>query len=219
MRDAFDCYALFKKHPAAFESAATFTEFYTAAGLDYLERYAGGWVESAFETAKAGKATRRPLIFPRAAKFADLFTAAFFLQTDSKSIPRGACFMSGRPTSRKEGDFAPAPCGHMGGTRGYSERTPGTRSHYGTKFYGSYVVPSDEVRGACESYFGKNQSFSFEAIAREDGVLIIARWPYPGEMWLALLDQGETVEALFDDETRAFITKEKQAAVDAWGAE
>lgn len=206
LRDTFECYTLFKKHPEAFETSTNFGEFIAAASLEYLRDYAGGWVELAFSTMKAGKETYRPLYFPKAEKFNDLFTAGFFIPTDAKMKPAGSHYIGGDAGLAR----------HCEGIRGWSKNMPDVRSHYGTKFYGSYVIPTDDVKAACLGYFGKGETVSFEAINRDDGVLITARWSYPGEIWLALLEKGANIETLFDETTRAFIAAEHQADIDAW---
>ena len=200
MRDTPDCYMLFKKHKELFDQANTFTEFCNFLGLTYLQRYIGGWVESAFDTFKAGKETRRPLVIPNASKFSDLFTAAYFIITDQKNKPEGVKFLGGNS----------GLCGHMGGTRGWSKTCEGTRSHYGGKFYGTYVVPIEKIN---------YKNSSFEAIKRTDGILITCKsHDYCGEDWVALLDVNEKIEDMFDDETKAFLAAERQAAENAWGS-
>lgn len=205
LRTTEDAYALFEKHPDAFTASSNFTEFYKAANLNHLDAYAGGWVEDAFQTLKVGKRTHRALLFPQATKFSDLFDKAYFLPTDAKDKPQGVYFVSGS----RGGAIAM----HVGGKRGWSERTPDTRSHYGAKFYGTYAAPCAKLR----TMMGKG-GFSFEAIRREDGILICVRQhDYVGSDWVALLDLSENIETLFDDETRALLAAERQAAIDAWG--
>jgi len=195
-----DAYALFRKHNDAFKVSDNFTTFIQLAGLNHLDNYIGGWIEAAFNTFKAGKETYRPLLMPNASKFSDLFTAAYFLPTDQKDKPEGVKFLGGNA----------GLCGHMGGTRGWSERSPDTRSHYGCKFYGTYVLPIEKIN---------HKNTSFEAIRRTDGILIIIRSThYVGEDWVALLDPDANIEEMFDEETRAFLAKERQAALDAWGS-
>lgn len=202
IRDAFDAYAFFKKHQEAFDKSETFTEFINQAGLQHMDNWIGGWIEDAYATMKAGKTTTyRPLAFPKANKYADLFTAAIFIPTDERNKPQGYRFMSG---------FSK----HCGGTRGWSKRTPSTRSHYGAKFYGTYVKPLPEVDRVHGFH---REGYSFEAINREDGILIIARH-HNGifQQWIALLDKSENIETMFDADTQEFIAKERQAELDAW---
>lgn len=178
---------------------------------DYGQGYEEVCAEDTRKEARAGKRTYRALLFPHANKFSDLFIAAYFIPTDAKVKPAGARFVSGSRGG--------APCGCMGGKRGRSERTPNTRSHYGGKFYGTYAVPCAELAPLLRTPRGENYSYSFEAIRREDGILILARRSdCIGDTWLALLDLSENIEDMFDDETRAFLAAERQAAVDAWGA-
>lgn len=211
INDMFDAAALFRRHETAFTTSTTLAGFVQSAGLTHLEGYMGGWLEKAYETAKVGKCTvYRPLQFPRAEQFSDLFTNAYFLATEAKGKPAGVCFISGY-----RGDAA--PCGHMGGRRGY---TPGTntRCHYGAKFYGTYVTPRPEVKALVEAHIGAYGGYSYEAIRRDDGILVTARCSQIiGSVWLALLDKDADIQALFDADTRAFIAAEKQADIDAWG--
>lgn len=204
MRETLDCYRLFEKHMEAFNTSETFTEFIEKANLMHLEKYAGGWVENAFETMKAGKKTNRGLLFPKANKFSDLFQEAFFIPTDSKDKPQGSIFVSGNAGFSR----------HAGGKRGYSERTPGTRSHYGAKFYGTYVIPKPEIH----KHISGKYNYSFEAIKREDGILIIANLhDYIGGDWIALLDVSEDIRSLFDTDTQEMLSKERQAEIEVWG--
>lgn len=203
MRTADECYRLFKKHQAAADASATFTEFYKSAGLNHLEPYAGGWVEKVFRGFKAGKETYKPLEFPTANKFSDLFTSATLIPIDMKQKPAGVVFLGGNAGYAK----------HLGGRRGWSERTPDTRCHYGAKFYGTYVTPCDAV----VAVFGKYE-YSFEAIRRTDGILITAQpRDYIGSTWLALLDLSEDITTVLDETTQNLIKQEQQAEIDAWG--
>lgn len=205
MRDAFEAYTLFKKHPEATATAQNFTEFCKLANLAHLEKYAGGWIDRAFNTFKAGKETLSPLYFPAASKFSELFEAAYLIETNSKNKPVGVIFLGGNDGFSR----------HLGGRRGWSERTPDTRSHYGAKFYGTYVKPTRAMLDVCGPYHGQ---YSFEAIRRTDGILItVHTHAYIGSTWLALLDLSEDIRAYFDDETRAMLAAERQAEFDAWG--
>jgi hypothetical protein len=205
---AFDFYTAFDEHSDAFKQAASFAEFCKLAGLDYLSRYV--WASDVFETAKAGKRTYHALKFPNANKFSDLFEAAVFVPTPQRGershTPDGYMFLSGNASH----------CGHVGGNRSWSERTEGTRAHYGAKFYGTYVKPRTEVHNV--SLTLTEHSAGYEAIRRDDGILIIGNDGLCiGSVWLALLPLTEHIESMFDAETLALIEREKQAEVEAWG--
>jgi len=205
MREPWDLYKLVDQHPEAFKASANLAEFIEATGMHWLDGYVGYWADDAFATAKAGKRTHRPLIFPNANKYTDLFKRALFLPTDDKNKPPEARFLGGNDGFAR----------HCGGKRGWSTTTPDIPSHYGAKFYGTYVIPLPEVARVVKPRGG--YTYSFEAIKREDGILItINRSDYIGCDWAALLDVTEDIRTMFDDETKAFLDRERQAELDAW---
>jgi hypothetical protein len=208
MREPHDFYALFEQHADAFAKAQTYAEFCTLANVEYLNTYR--WAPAVFETAKAGKRTYRALKFPKVNSFAELFAEAKLLPTSNKrgDIPQGFKYLGGDASV----------CGSFGGTRGWSKDHKDIRSHYGAAFHGTYVLPRKEVYDMPMTLDA--HAASYEAIPREDGILIIARDSHCiGSDWLALLPLTENIESLFDDATREFLANERQAARDAWGDE
>jgi hypothetical protein len=196
MRDYSDFYNLFDEHKAAFDASTTFEGFCDAIGATHLKTYT--WAPPVYATAKAGKRTYRPLTFPTVDKFSDLFESAVFVET--KTNPQGYKYLAGDASLSK----------HVGGTRGWSKTQPDIRSHYGAKFFGTYVKPRAAIERARVN--------SFEAIRRTDGILILTYDRDHIECnWLALLPLSENVESLFDDATREFLANERQADKDAWG--
>lgn len=200
---AVDFYQDFDKHPAEFAATENFEDYCLAVGdtlhMDVLKGYR--WAPAVFATAKAGKRTVRALTHPKASKFSDLFTAIVLAETTGKgraAVPAGGVYMGG------DGGLH----GHFGGRRGWMG---GARRHDGAKFFGTYVVPIAELMDPLNT--------TFEAIRREDGILIIARdSPGIGGVWVALLDPSENIETYFSASTREFLRVERQAAVDAWGS-
>lgn len=201
----YDCYILFEQYINEFESAKDFSEFCVMVNKTHLERYY--WVELSFYTMKAGKKTNKPLIVPNASKFSDLFTNAILIETNNKHKPIDTHYVSGDAGLSK----------FCGGIRGYSKTTPDIRSHYGAKFYGTYVTPNDKTKELIKTYCC-DKNYSFEAIRRKDGILITVKPnSYPGCSWLALLDSSDNVDTLFDEETRQFLERERKAEIEAWG--
>jgi hypothetical protein len=190
-RECFDFYDIFDEHKAEFDVSATFASFCDAIDASYLKSCM--WAPPVYDTAKAGKRTWRPLEFPRAECFSELFESAVFVET--KQTPRGYMFLSG------------GLCMHVGGKRGWSKDHSDIRSHYGSAFFGTYVKPKKtvyNVRG-------------YEAIRREDGILILANDGLCiGSAYLALIPLTESIETLFDEPTKQFIAKERQGERDAW---
>jgi hypothetical protein len=203
--DYEDFYELFEQHPTQFAESTTYEEFCKLVGKDYLAKYI--WAGRVFATAKAGKRTYRPLVFPQVNTFAELFEKAELLPTETTDSRHGkAKFLSG----------SASVCMHVGGKRSWSERTLGTRAHYGAKFYGTYVTPTPMVADVKMTLAPCPQGF--EAIAREDGILVIATDGLCiGSDWLALLPLTENIETLFDTETKELLARERQAEIDAWG--
>jgi len=205
-----DFYALFEQHKDDFAASDTYEAFCQRVGKEWLKNYK--WAVRVFNTAKAGKRTYHPLTFPTIERFADLFTSAEFIPTDAPATEkRGLHFLSGNAGLAM----------HVGGTRAWSKTSPDTRSHYGAKFYGTYVQPVPAVMEAVNAWGGHldaPRSYSFEAIEREDGILVLAHDSlYIGSTWLALLPLTEDIETLFDAETRELVARERAAEMAAWG--
>jgi hypothetical protein len=199
VRETNDCYRLFHQHQVVFDASTNFIEFCDLAKLFYLLDYKNGWVEQAYWTLKAGKETYRGLRLPNANKFSDLFTQIYLIETNQRDKPEGAKFIGGSAGFAK----------HLGGTRGWSKTCPDTRSQYGSKFYGSYVVPIENINF---------KDTSFEAITRTDGILITIRsHDYTGCDWIALLALSENIRTYYDDKTKAFLAIEREAEIAAWG--
>ena len=206
-----DFYSLFEQYPDAFKESETYEAFCLAVGKEYLTTYR--WAPRVFATAKAGKRTYRPLVFPTISAFSELFEDARFLPASSDrkkgTIPQGYLWCSVLSM-------------HIGGTRDWSPNWPKgeTRRHMGATFYGTYVKPKTEVTNAVNAWgnhFGGHSTFSFEAIEREDGILVLAHdSSYIGSEWLALLPLTETIESLFDQETRDLLAREREAERMAW---
>ncbi len=202
-----DFYTLFEEHKDEFAASADYETFCQKVGREWLKNYK--WAVRVFATAKAGKRTYHPLRFPTFDKFTDLFSAAKFLPMPNAKqnvIPKGFAFLSGNASLAM----------HVGGKRSWSERTPDTRAHYGAQFYGTYVQPTTEVYNVPMTLV--EHAKSYEAIQREDGILILAHDGLCiGSDWLALLPLSENIETLFDTETRELIARERKAEVIAWG--
>lgn len=209
--DSFDFYDWFDKYPEQFKQAQSYEEFCELVGTPLASRLKEyRWVPQVFECAKVRKRTYRPLRFPRAERFVDLFEAAVFVATPEhgkpSQVPAGYKFLGGTASL----------CGHVGGKRGWSERTPDTRAHFGAKFYGMYVRPRSEVHNLAMTL--AEHPHSYEAIRRTDGILILAHDGHSiGQDWLALLPLTENIEDMLDQKTREMIAGERQAAKDAWG--
>lgn len=224
--DVADIYEHFKKHPAEFQGAATMVEFADAIGGglgELLRKYAAGWAGRVFETVKAHPNTflYRPLLLPRARTFADLFSGAVYAEhvTTQKSgshstAPAGFCFVSA--TRAKDA----VPCGHHSGTRYVVKFRDGTavRGRSGAKFMLSYAKPRDETIAAIGGNLGGSGGIgSFEAVTRDDGILIIANAPrHLGSDWVALLNAGESLLPLMPPEVAPMLAAEAEADRAAW---
>lgn len=205
--DSYDFYKMFDARPDAATQAATLSEFAAITGNKRAEYYAGGWSEKCLQSWKHGKPTYTPLEFPEAEKFSDLFAAVSFRSTKAQRGP-GQFFLS------DNGSY----CAYIGGRRGWSERTPGTRSHYGAEFYGTYVTPHSEVLKAMAERYGRGYTISFEAIRRTDGILITC---HPSEIissyWLALLPLSEDICTYYTAAEQKLIADNKADALSVWG--
>jgi hypothetical protein len=198
--DYEDFYTLFEEHKQAFDKASTYEEFCALSDKEYLAGYK--WAERVFATAKAGKRTYRPLYYPLFESFADLFQDAKFLPTNAPK-PTGYVFLSG------------GPCMSVGGKRSWSITCPGTRAHYGSKFYGTYVRPLTEIHNHKMTL--AEHPANFEMVKREDGILILSQdGKCIGSDWLALLPTTADVETLFDEESRQLLARERKAEQEAW---
>lgn len=216
--DYEDFYRLFEQHPEEFAKAVNFRHFCAMTDKEYLAGYK--WAQRVFATAKAGKHTYRPLVFPQINTLAELFEDAKFLPSPTggltreryrAKLPEGYLYCS---------DYGfPLPS-NVGGKRFWSPdwlaRGEKVRAHYGSTFYSVYVKPREIVRDVRMTL--APTPHSFELIKREDGILVLAHDDlHIGSEWLALLPLTESIETLFDEETRQLIAREREAEQVAWG--
>lgn len=207
----FDFYEYFDANPVQFAAAATFDAFLEAVDTplsSHLKAYR--WAARAFDTLKAGKRTAQSLLLPNACKFSDVFAGARLVEhLTGKHYRKQAGYFIGGAGSRSF---------HGGGERGFSKTSPEIRSHFGAvKFFVTYVTPADSALIATmNDYLGDVDSF--EAIRRDDGILIIARNSrLIGSQYVALLDASENIETLYDADSIALLARERAAALAAWG--
>lgn len=203
--ETFDWYKMFDANLDAAAQATSLTEFATITGNKRAEYYAGGWAEKCLASWKAGKQTYYPLEFPQFEKFSDLFSDVDFHSTKARRAP-GEYFLSGNASY----------CSHVGGRRGFSES--GNKCHYGAEFFGTYVIPAPEVLQAVLIRYGKGYTISFEAIPRDDGILITC---HPSEIissyWLALLPVSENIYDYYPETARRIIDENKADTLKVWG--
>lgn len=199
-------------------ASASWEEFCASTGdlgAFYLKRE---YMKRHYDTVKAKPHTflYHALAFPNACKAADLFSAAYL------------CPHKLRPNNGGSYTEAPPNTVFVGGTRGafaVSRSMGGRRkvetdkygkthrTHYGSTFFVTYAALAPDVRAWYDKYNAEYFNLSsIEAIDREDGVLIVAKHAQiSGGPWLALLDKGETLESMFDDETRKRLAEDKEA--------
>lgn len=206
MNDYRDAYKLFEAHPEAFSLAQTFPQFCILAEVEYYAHYA--WIPRAFASAKEGKFTYHPVRFPKVNRFAELFEEVKLLpmpERNSNLIPNGFLSLTGN------GGIAM----HVGGKRGWSKTSKGTRSIYGAKFCMTYVKPKAEIANVAMTLVDRARSY--EAIKRDDGILILAHDGLSiGREWIALLPLSENIEDLLSSEDRELIEREKADDIRAW---
>lgn len=183
----------------------------------FYRKYA--WLAKHFETLRARPDTflYQPLALPNARKASDLFTSAYLCphivrgkgQGSYTDAPPNTVFVGGRTRDT----FAVSRS--MGGRRRVETDKYGMthRTHYGSTFFVTYAALTPDVRAWYDAYNAKYFDLSsIEAIDREDGVLIVAKHAQiSGGPWLALLDKGETLESMFDDETRKRLAEDREA--------
>lgn len=205
--ETYDVYKFLAKYPEELKQAENMNEFLNlipdSDKYQYMKKYANGWINQAYKTARAGKTSLyNALSFNAyASKFSDLFESITFC--DTKQKPKTDFYYLGGNASL---------CGHYGGMRGWSKTSKDIRSHYGANFFGTYAKPTKELL----KFLGTG-GWSFEAIRRSDGILITVHdSSYIGSTWLALLDDSEQIETYFDITTLEFLETEKQAAAKAW---
>lgn len=201
-------------------AAKTWEEFCATQGRLGEVYRSYNWLEKHWETLKAHPETfvAHALKFPHARKVSDLFTGAYLCPHEMVPQGRGAHVPHPAGTvmiseSGRSSGFCVTM--RMGGTRGWNGET---RTHYGSTFYITYVKVIPEIREMTSGVYGEFRVSSLEAIDREDGVLIISRRRNCiGSDWLALLDKGESLWGIYDDETRTRIEAEHEAIHQAWG--
>jgi hypothetical protein len=156
-------------------------------------------------TDNRGRWTAKPILFPDARTFHDIFSEARLaegmprINPDDDTCWRYVCATSARRA---------APIGHMGGKHYLRTRKDGSFSCFGragARFMSPHARPlPGVVRKAEESMI--SAAGSFEVIDRTDGVLITLRDNNGiGTRWIALLDPGESLIPLMS-----------QADQDAW---
>lgn len=217
MQNYEDFYTLFEQYPQEFAASSTYEEFCTKTGKEHFLNYR--WAVRVFATAKAGKHTYRPLVFPQINTLAELFESAKFIPSPiggltreqyKAKLPKGYLYCS---------DYSfPLPS-NVGGKRSWSKdwlaRGEKVRAHYGSTFYSTYVKPTEIVRNVRMTL--APTPHSFELIHREDGILVLAHdGEHIGSEWLALLPLSENIESLFDADTKQLIERERQAEKLAW---
>lgn len=227
---------VFRRHEAEFARHPDLASFSAATGT--LRDYVGGWCDNLYLTDKAfGIGTlAKHLAMPPARTMADLFEAARLKPATRGNVTLPDWCYAG--SSR--GDAFPSA--HVGGKRGIRDFGDGSvvRTRSGAVWTHTEVKPRREVREAWAAIYGRGHAWpggrsseayapnvsaseafdlcSFEAVTRDDGVLIIAKGGRGfGDMWIAMLRPGETIRGLLPAHDVA--TLDQQAADDAaaWG--
>jgi hypothetical protein len=230
-----DLFKYTEQFPAEFKAAATFHDF--AFSLDastpgkgrllqhIAEAYPGTW-EKAYQTIKEHGFTGGELALPHARKASDLFAevSLYEYQTGGRYreqtnyVAAGAAFVSG--VSRADGF---AYFGRLGAKYEWSPewlaRGEKIRKVSGGIQYLTAAKPTQAVidaYGPCGA--GDWDLATFEAVRRDDGrILIVARSHNGfGNRWLALLDAGETANALLGEHERGEIAAEMARQAEAW---
>jgi hypothetical protein len=184
---------------------------------DHYRKYI--WMARHYDFLKErGFLLMKTVIDPKARQWSDIITDARFLPTPTNErgsknvIPPGFIFCSG--LSDKS-----VPTGNIGGTRGYRDMGDGSkvRTHYGARFYGTYVAVKARISNQFDTVSGHVSSL--EAIRRTDGILVTARDSHAiGSNWVALLDlDSPPITDLMPEEDRRLIAENREAELAAWG--
>lgn len=232
-----DLWKLFEQHNA--RDFATFAEWCAKGGLrgelgSYMaEKLTGGWAEDYFRTfhrIPVGGYIAKPLSFPEARTVADLFDACKLIP-QMKNPQGGRTLDEGKRWIEQN---AGGPgfvffggsrsrltwCGHPGATWEYDEAR-NTRTIRGGSFASTYAKPKPAVLKWWENTMGSEGDFSlggFEAVDRDDGILVIARSRCGiGDRWVALLDAGQDLFSLAPQADRDLIQATEAAEASAFG--
>lgn len=193
---------------------------------EYYQKYI--WLAKHWEFLhERGYLTWQTVLYPKARAYTDLFESAKIVKQvhlgkgkgTSYPAPEGMIYIAERSSGGK-----PSIAGNYGGTRSldhtrtYGDGTP-IRQHYGATWHVCYVKPTFD----CPEFpSGRNfgmQRGSFEAIRRDDGtILIVANSPNGiGSTWIAILDEGDSLESLLSVEDQEFLARERAAELAAYG--
>jgi hypothetical protein len=152
-------------------------------------------------TDSRGRWTARPILFPEARTFADIFSAAKLGQgMPAIDYQDATCWRYATSTSAHDA----APVGHMGGKHYVRINADGTLFCFGrggaVAFTSSWVKPLPGVVAEAEKSL-ISAAGSFEIIKRSDGILVTLRDNHGiGARWIALLDEGQSLLPLMSEE-------------------
>lgn len=196
--------------------AATFQEFCATQGHmgEFFEKYV--WLPKYWEFLKLrGYVPYKSVLLPAARAYTDIISAAKIVK---------------QVVTKNKGSYCPAPpgyvymaerngvAGHYGGRREYRDLGNGekVRTHYGAEWYVLYVLPTFTIPVMLDGRKG-----SLEAITRSDGSTLITAnsASFIGSSWIAVLDEGDSIESLLSTEDQEFLARERAAEKAAWGNE
>jgi hypothetical protein len=210
-----DLTKLFDKHAAEFAAAATMAEFIEAipvtdAYKDFLRRYADAdaWGLLSFRTHKAQGFVSKPLFFPEAKTFADLFETVQLLDYSMGGSPgnrdNGLMFVSSSYTS------GVSYFGQVAGKLYIKVRRDDRFWCFGVnpkRSVCTYAKARRDVIKCLDNTMVTGSWYSIEIVKRDDGKLLVVGRDEIGSRWLALLPGTESMIQMLPSADQAAIAE------------
>lgn len=227
-RVTVECSAQFAEHDNFADFAASLDASKPGTGRllqNIAQKYPNGYWSLYYATIKVHGFVGRALLMPKATKCRDIFADVSLYPYESGGLYRhqiqhvraGAAYISGRRAPGFE------YFGRLGAIYEWSqrwlERGEKIKSIRGGTQWLTGAIPTQATVDAYGAIAGPGEweLGTFEAIKRDDGILVTAKCNNGfGSRWLALLDSDECALDMLDDHERGEIEAEIARRDDAW---